>query len=112
MLVAGRFRPCTKPGCAELVTSGRCEAHTREDHARRGSARERGYSAAWDRASKSFLAHNPLCRDPFGLHPMGRMATLTDHIVPHRGDRARFWDTTNWQPLCGECHGVKTGRGE
>jgi len=33
------------------------------------------------------------------------VATLTDHIVPHRGDRTLFWDQEhNWQALCEPCH--------
>jgi len=42
-------------------------------------------------------------------------STDVDHIIPHRGDEKLFWDETNWQALCHECHGVKTakeGRGE
>ncbi len=32
-------------------------------------------------------------------------ATVVDHIVPHRGDNALFWDSANnWQSLCGPCH--------
>lgn len=31
-------------------------------------------------------------------------ATVVDHIVPHKGDQALFWDTDNWQPLCEPCH--------
>jgi 5-methylcytosine-specific restriction protein A len=27
-------------------------------------------------------------------------ADVVDHIQPHRGDRALFWDETNWQALC------------
>jgi hypothetical protein len=27
-------------------------------------------------------------------------ATLTDHIEPHRGDKAKFWDEANWQASC------------
>ncbi|WP_320109629.1 HNH endonuclease [Rhodopseudomonas sp. P2A-2r] len=34
----------------------------------------------------------------------GQPASVVDHIIPHRGDRARFWDRTNWQPLCTHCH--------
>lgn len=32
------------------------------------------------------------------------MATVVDHIVPHRGDPVLFWDERNWQPLCKRCH--------
>lgn len=31
-------------------------------------------------------------------------ATVVDHITPHRGDKALFWDSANWQSLCAECH--------
>ena len=37
-------------------------------------------------------------------------ATVVDHIVPHRGDHALFWDEQNWQPLCKDCHDRKTGQ--
>lgn len=35
-------------------------------------------------------------------------ATVVDHAAPHRGDRALFWDTSNWQSLCAHCHNVKS----
>lgn len=77
---------------------------------KRGSPRERGYDSRWDRARKAFLAAHPLCV----LHALADMvvpATVVDHIVPHRGDRALFWDRKNWQPLCETCHNRKTGQG-
>ena len=66
---------------------------------RRGSARARGYTRRWDKASKAFLRAHPLC---LGCTAMGRVegAVLTDHIVPHRGNQALFWDEANWQPSC------------
>ena len=36
------------------------------------------------------------------------IATVVDHIVPHRGDQKLFWDRGNWQPLCEHHHNVKT----
>lgn len=70
---------------------------------RRGSARERGYTTRWDKARKTFLREHPLCRMCQG---QGRVAaaTVVDHIVPHRGDQALFWNTDNWQPLCKSHH--------
>ncbi len=38
-------------------------------------------------------------------------ATQTDHVVPHRGDRVRFWDASMWQALCAECGMRKTRAG-
>ena len=37
-------------------------------------------------------------------------ATLTDHIVPHKGDMKLFWDSANHQSLCHDCHSFKTAR--
>ena len=37
-------------------------------------------------------------------------ATVVDHIVPHKGDKKLFWDSGNWQPLCGPCHSRKTAK--
>jgi 5-methylcytosine-specific restriction endonuclease McrA len=72
---------------------------------------DRGYTYAWQQARERFLRANPLCaycrRD-------GRIdaATLVDHIVPHRGDPAKFWDETNWQSLCKACHDSTKAREE
>ena len=35
-------------------------------------------------------------------------AVVVDHIWPHKGDRALFWDRGNWQSLCKACHDRKT----
>ena len=29
---------------------------------------------------------------------------LVDHIMPHKGNMALFWNRANWQPLCNHCH--------
>ncbi|WP_081489571.1 HNH endonuclease signature motif containing protein [Bartonella tamiae] len=29
---------------------------------------------------------------------------VCDHIKPHRGNEAMFWDITNMQCLCKHCH--------
>lgn len=65
---------------------------------KRPSARQRGYTAEWEKESKAFLAVYSSCRR------CGRAASLVDHITPHKGDRRLFWDRRNWQPLCTPCH--------
>ena len=47
--------------------------------------------------------NNPLC--VFHLR-RGRdmIATVVDHIAPHGGDLALFWDQSKWQSLCETCH--------
>lgn len=106
-------RPCRYPGCPNLCDSGvYCEEHRKEysHDALRGGANVRGYDARWRKARALFLRQNPLCaecRRNGALTP----ATVVDHIIPHRGDAALFWDQQNWQPLCAACHNGKTGHG-
>jgi 5-methylcytosine-specific restriction endonuclease McrA len=70
---------------------------------RRGSARERGYDARWERARTAYIAAHPLC---IGCEAVGRVtrASVVDHIVPHQGDQRLFWDEANWQPCCSFHH--------
>lgn len=65
---------------------------------RRPSARERGYDARWQAERAAFLAANPCCRR------CPAPATVVDHIMPHKGNQALFWNAANWQPLCASCH--------
>ena len=53
----------------------------------------------------SFLIRHPVC-----VHCHAAPASILDHVIPHRGNAALFWDETNWQALCVVCHGVKTAR--
>jgi 5-methylcytosine-specific restriction protein A len=109
------MRECARPGCAVLVVKGYCDTckATRDSRVpaehRRAKTSERGYGAAWQKARAAYLAKHPLCRDIHRSHA-GRvvLATDVDHIVPHRGDKSLFWDSSNWQPLCHECHSRKT----
>lgn len=68
-----------------------------------------GYGHKWREASRQFLRENPLCALCL---KSGRIRTseATDHIVPHKGDMAAFWDRTNWQALCKSCHDRKTAK--
>ena len=108
-------RPCPQPGCPDLVSSGRCSRHTRRRYSkRRPNAAQRGYGHKWQKARKQFLQANPVCTDPFNRHGgMPVAATVVDHIEPHRGDAALFWDfENNVQALCRRCHDSKTERGQ
>jgi 5-methylcytosine-specific restriction endonuclease McrA len=31
-------------------------------------------------------------------------ASVVDHIKPHKGNQALFWNPANWQSLCKRCH--------
>jgi 5-methylcytosine-specific restriction enzyme A len=75
----------------------------------RPSAARRGYGPRWRRARAAYLAQHPLCA---ACQVLGRVvpATVVDHVVPHRGDAARFWDEANWAALCKRCHDAKSAR--
>lgn len=73
----------------------------------KGMPAERGYGAKWQRERRKFLESNPFCVKCYEEGHI-TMATVVDHIVPHRGDQKLFWDRGNWQPLCEHHHNVKT----
>ena len=73
----------------------------------RAYASERGYGAKWQRERKKFLDSNPFCVKCYEEGHI-TIATVVDHIKPHRGDQKLFWDRGNWQPLCEHHHNVKT----
>ncbi|MBC3411292.1 MULTISPECIES: HNH endonuclease [Pseudomonas] len=64
---------------------------------------QRGYDYRWQKARDRHLRANPLC---VYCAKVGKTAaaSVVDHIIPHRGDQALFWDEGNWQSLCGPCH--------
>lgn len=109
---------CAVPGCGRITDGRYCETHAaeaieraRQEDRRRGSAASRGYGHVWAKARKGFLARHPLCAEHMRLDPPEAVvATHVDHVVPHRGDKALFWDSANWQPLCAPCHAAKTAR--
>lgn len=75
------------------------------------SSTARGYGYRWQQARARYLQAHPLC---VMCQAEGRVeaATVLDHIVPHRGDEALFWDQTNWQALCKAHHDGEKQRTE
>lgn len=69
----------------------------------RPSARDRGYTTAWEKASAAFLKAHPWCAYCAERRVVTK-ATLVDHIVPHRGDKDLFWKRSNWASCCAACH--------
>jgi 5-methylcytosine-specific restriction protein A len=111
-MATGAPRPCTHPGCRALVTKGsRCPAHPyKMQRTAHGKAKHKLYNTArWRRERRIFLNNNPLCVVCLQQHGP-TPATVVDHITPHDGDLALFWDQSNWQPLCKRHHDQKTAR--
>ena len=67
------------------------------------SSTERGYGYRWQKARERFLRSNPLCVY-CKAKGLVEVATVVDHIIPHRGDQEIFWDESQWQSLCASCH--------
>lgn len=69
----------------------------------RATAAQRGYNARWRRLRRVHLARQPFCARCL---ERGRttLATVVDHVIPHRGDSALLYDPENLQSLCSPCH--------
>lgn len=84
------------------------------------TAAERGYDAAHrKRRMDCLIRANYVCQccgcdacSPVNGKACGAVATVADHIVPHRGDPRLLADMANHQGLCDPCHKAKTARGE
>ena len=92
---------------------------------------QRGYGYKWQKARAAYLVKHPFCayclRDAgigyqqdavtIGLacatKGLGQpYAQVVDHIEPHRGDQALFWNSANWQALCSTHHSADKQREE
>ncbi|WP_307719868.1 HNH endonuclease [Paenibacillus sp. 598K] len=101
-------RPCSKPGCRDLVDKHRyCKKHQRESDKRRGTSASRGYGHRWRLARDRYLAEHQLCVACMQSGTISA-ATVVDHIKAHKGNEVLFWSEANWQALCSSCHSRKT----
>lgn len=96
-------------GCGLKVASReacRCQQQRRAAVEKaRPSARQRGYDREWEAARADYLAQpeNRYC-----CCGCGKRADVVDHGKAHRGNRALFWDRSNWRPMAFACHSRKT----
>jgi hypothetical protein len=132
----GALRPC--PGhCGTLVTKGRCAACARVQNIHRGSARRRGYDAAWEAFRPVFIGRlvalgiAPVCGASLPSGPRTNdsacratgllIFTSADGSSLHfdhdpeltereRHDRQAVCDPARIQLLCASCHSAKTAR--
>jgi 5-methylcytosine-specific restriction protein A len=73
----------------------------------RKSAYERGYDAG-HRARRLEC----LRKAEYACAVCGRLASVADHVIPHRGNKALLESEENLQALCTQHHAEKTARGE
>lgn len=97
-------RPCSSsPGCEYL--EGECPKHG--GSRKKKTANERGYTYRWQQYCIHYLRAHPLCVYCW-KKGITKLAVVVDHIIPHRGVYALFWDALNHQALCKPCHDVKS----
>lgn len=104
------LKPCKSSGCPELVQSGYCDKHKKNNYEydkKRGTANQRGYTYRWQQYRELFLKKNPICVE-CEEEELITPSTTVDHIVPHKGDHKLFWDSKNHQGLCKRHHDRKT----
>lgn len=94
------LKVCPVNGCPNLTAGRWCTNHSQ-------SAGHHFYaSKRWKILRDEVRQAEPFCRI------CGQLMTDVDHVVPHRGDEALFFDRSNLQGLCLECHSAKTRRGQ
>jgi len=113
------LRYCAMPGCGVLVERGYCPTHARQQDRQRGTAHERGYTAAWAARSKRFRQQHPICGERHDgtmdtVHSECAAAGLTtpaqcvDHIVSKANGGTD--DEENLMSACTRCNVAKRNR--
>lgn len=60
------------------------------------------YEQRWKDLRRAHMRREKRCRK------CGAAGVICDHVRPHKGDEALFYDPANLQTLCRRCHGSKT----
>ena len=116
-MLRGRV-PCPR---GHGIFRGACPRCAQARDQARPTARQRGYSPAWDRYSQAWLAKRPWCgqRRTGAFSPVDSRcvrhgarvaATVTDHIVAI-ADGGAIFDPENHQSLCASCNTAKNHPG-
>lgn len=76
---------------------------------RKPSMSTHSYGSTWRKLRATILRQRPLCAE---CEKQGKLvkAQHLDHIRPHKGDMALFYDPDNLQGLCHSCHSRKTAQ--
>ena len=99
------LKPCSYPGCPNLVKSGRCDQHPYPD-AHDPDSQKLYNTRRWKRIRSRQLIKEPWCADCLKIN-IYTPATDCDHIEPHRGDPVIFFKGP-FQSLCHSHHSQKT----
>jgi 5-methylcytosine-specific restriction protein A len=114
---------CSQSGCTGIAEpkTAYCKNHAKKplemarerdaDRRRRNPWRKWYKQKGWlNNLQPDCLARHPLCQlmiTPLCRQHGGDGSEVADHIIPHRGDPALFFDPKNLQGACVPCHNAK-----
>lgn len=104
------LKPCSYPGCPNLVTSGRCAEHAGivQPGRQRDADIHLLYDRQWQARRRKYLSLHPWCENCLS-HDLYVPATDVHHKIPHRGDKDLF-RTSPLESLCHSCHSAETAK--
>lgn len=105
-------RPCSYPGCPELVDGRFCEKHAKQESRRyekydRDSEKRKRYGRRWKRIRDRYIAAHPLCERCEKLGSVN-VAEEVHHIKPLAQGGTNTEE--NLMSLCKSCHSGITAR--
>lgn len=99
-------KPCSYPGCPELVDETYCEAHLKEQRRnyekyQRNPEVKKRYGSRWRKIRTIYINNHPLCEECLkkGIHTK---ANEVHHILPLSKGGTHEMD--NLMALCKPCH--------
>jgi len=100
------LRPCSHPGCPELVEGSYCDKHLKEHHKNynrygRNPDSKNRYGSAWRKIRNSYINRFPLCAECLKAGKV-TPAQEVHHIIP-LGNGGTHADE-NLMSLCKSCH--------
>lgn len=110
-------KKCNHTSCRTLIDYDEryCDKHKGTTNKVYDQYREKKYkdfynSRAWQKKRRiSMIKYEWLCQSCLknGIY---KQAIIGDHIIPIKQDWDKRLDVDNIQPLCMECHNIKTGK--
>ena len=105
-------RPCSHPGCPELVDGRFCPAHAKQESKRyekydRDPAHGKRYGRRWKRIRDRFINTHPLCKECKD-RGVTKAAEEVHHIKPLA--QGGTHDDSNLMSLCRRCHSRITAK--
>ncbi len=104
-------RPCSNPGCPELVDGRYCEAHKRivdrHYNKQRDPETSKRYGRRWRKIRKTYITAHPLCEE---CKKQGKYTPAEEvHHIKALADGGTH-DYANLMSLCKACHSSITAK--